>query len=95
MAGALFIGGAAVLANWPVPFLAVAIGGFAGALADSLLGATVQERRWCELCKTFTERPIHSCGTPTSHAGGLVGFDNDAVNAACSAVGALIALLLS
>jgi uncharacterized protein (TIGR00297 family) len=93
--GALFIGGAAVLANWPVPFVAVAIGGVAGALADSLLGATVQERRWCELCKTFTERPIHSCGTPTSHAGGLVGFDNDAVNAACSAVGALIALLLS
>jgi uncharacterized protein (TIGR00297 family) len=93
--GALFIAGAAVLANWPVPFVAVAIGGVAGALADSLLGATVQERRWCGLCKTFTERPNHSSGTPTSHAGGLVGFDNDAVNAACSAVGALIALLLS
>ena len=93
--GALFIGGATVLANWPTPFVAVAIGGVAGALADSLLGATVQERRWCELCKTLTERPIHNCGTPTSHAGGLVGFDNDAVNAVCSAVGALIALLLS
>ena len=93
--GALFIAGATVFANWPVPFLAVAIGGVAGALADSLLGATVQERRWCELCKTLTERPIHSCGTPSSHAGGLVGFDNDAVNAVCSAVGALIALFLS
>lgn len=93
--GALFIGAASGVANWPVPFIAVAIGGIAGAMADSLLGATVQERRWCELCKTFTEQPIHSCGTPTSHAVGLVGFDNDAVNAACSAVGALIALLLS
>jgi uncharacterized protein (TIGR00297 family) len=93
--GALFIGGATVLANWPVPFVAVAIGGVAGALADSLLGATVQERRWCELCEASTERPIHDCGTPTRHVGGLAGFDNDAVNAACSAVGALIALLLS
>jgi uncharacterized protein (TIGR00297 family) len=93
--GAVFIGGATMLASWPIPFVAVAIGGVAGALADSLLGATVQERRWCELCKTFTERQIHNCGTPTSHAGGLVGFDNDAVNAACSAVGALIALVLS
>jgi uncharacterized protein (TIGR00297 family) len=95
LVGAMFIGGATVLANWPVPFVAVAIGGIVGAVADSLLGATVQERRWCELCKTFTERATHNCGTPTSHAGGLVGFDNDAVNAACSAVGALIALLLS
>jgi uncharacterized protein (TIGR00297 family) len=93
--GALFIGAAAKLANWPVPFAAVALGGVAGALADSLLGATVQARRWCELCVKSTERSVHSCGTPTRHAGGLVGFDNDAVNAVCSSVGALVALLLS
>jgi uncharacterized protein (TIGR00297 family) len=93
--GALFIGGVTMIANWPVPFVGVAIGGVAGAMADSLLGATVQERRWCELCKTFTERAIHNCATATSHAGGMVGFDNDAVNAVCSAVGALVALLLS
>ena len=93
--GALFIGAVATLANWPGPFAAVALGGVAGALADSLLGATLQSRRWCELCATATERLVHTCGTPTRHAGGLAGFDNDAVNAACSAVGALVALLLS
>ena len=93
--GALFMGAAAVLANWPVLFAAVALGGVAGALADSLLGATVQARRWCEPCERSTERHVHSCGTPTRHAGGLAGFDNDAVNAACSGVGALVALLLS
>ncbi len=93
--GALFIGAGATLANWPVPFAAAALGGMAGALADSLLGAMVQARRWCDLCAKSTERLVHSCGTPTRHAGGVAGFDNDAVNAVCSGVGALVALLLS
>jgi uncharacterized protein (TIGR00297 family) len=93
--GAVFIGAAAALAQWPVPFVAVAVGGIAGALADSLLGATVQARRWCEQCAESTERRVHSCGAATRHAGGLAGFDNDAVNAVCSGVGALVALLLS
>jgi uncharacterized membrane protein len=93
--GALFIAAAAWLAQWPVPFAAVAIGGVAGALLDSLLGATAQARRWCDLCARSTERLVHNCGTPTRHAGGLMGFDNDAVNAVCSGVGALVAILLS
>jgi uncharacterized protein (TIGR00297 family) len=93
--GALFIGAGAALTDWPVRFAAVALGGVAGTLADSLLGATVQTRRWCERCSESTERHVHSCGTPTRHRGGLVGFDNDAVNAVCSGVGALVALLLS
>jgi uncharacterized protein (TIGR00297 family) len=93
--GGIFIAAAAALADWPVPFMAVAVGGIAGALADSLLGATVQARRWCERCDKPTERLVHTCGTPTKHVGGLVGFDNDAVNAVCSGVGALVALLLS
>ena len=93
--GALFIGAGAALANWPVPFAAAAVGGIAGAFADSLLGAVVQARRWCDVCAISTERLVHSCGTPTRHAGGVAGFDNDAVNAVCSGVGALIALLLS
>ena len=93
--GALFVAVGAPLANWPVPFAAVALGGIAGALADSLLGATVQARRWCDVCAKSTERLVHNCGTPTRHAGGVAGFDNDTVNAVCSGVGALVALLLS
>ena len=93
--GALLMGAAAALAQWPVSLPAVAVGGIAGALADSLLGATVQARRWCDSCARATERVVHSCGTPTATAGGLAGFDNDAVNAVCSSVGALVALLLS
>ena len=94
-AGALFIGAGAALAHWPVPFAAVALGGIAGALADSFLGATIQARRWCDLCAAPTERAVHSCGAATRHAGGLAGFDNDAVNAVCSGVGAVVAILLS
>ena len=93
--GALLVAAGATLASWPVPFAAVALGGIAGALADSLLGATVQARRWCDVCAKSTERLVHNCGTPTRHAGGVAGFDNDAVNAVCSGVGALVALLLS
>jgi uncharacterized protein (TIGR00297 family) len=93
--GALFVAVGATPANWPVPFAAVALGGIAGALADSLLGATVQARRWCDVCAKSTERLVHNCGTPTRHAGGVAGFDNDVVNAVCSGVGALVALLLS
>ena len=95
VAGALFIGAGATLARWPVSFAAVVLGGLAGALADSVLGGTVQARRWCDLCSKPTERQVHSCGTPTRHAQGLELFDNDAVNAVCSGVGALVALLLS
>ena len=94
-AGALFVAGGAGLANWPVPFAAAALGGIAGALTDSFLGATLQARRWCDLCATATERLVHNCGTATRHVGGIAGFDNDAVNAVCSAVGALVAILLS
>jgi len=95
VAGALFIAVLATLARWPVAFAAVALGGVAGALADSLLGGTLQARRWCDVCAKATERVVHSCGTATRPAGGLAGFDNDTVNAVCSAVGALVAWGLS
>ena len=93
--GALFIAAVATLAKWPLPFAAITLGGIAGALTDSLLGATLQARRWCDVCARGTERLIHSCGAPTRAVGGLPGFNNDLVNAVCSAVGALVALLLS
>jgi uncharacterized protein (TIGR00297 family) len=72
--------------------LPVFVGGIAGALADSLAGATVQARRRCASCDTFTERAVHSCGTPTVHAGGIPWVSNDAVNALCTMTGAASAL---
>jgi uncharacterized membrane protein len=86
---------AAWLAGFAVPIYAVIVGGVAGAFADSVLGATIQERRWCDLCESSTERPVHDCGTTTRQRAGIAGFDNDAVNLAASFVGALVAFVLS
>ena len=74
--------------------VAVAVGGCAGALADTVLGAWVQERRWCPRCTSETEQRVHRCGTPTVYHCGLSGLNNDVVNFLCTIVGAAVALLL-
>ncbi|MBA3646848.1 MAG: DUF92 domain-containing protein, partial [Gemmatimonadaceae bacterium] len=93
--GAIVAAAAAVAIHWPVPFLAAAAGGIAGAFGDSLLGATLQSKRWCSECSASTERKIHSCGTLTAHAGGLNWLDNDGVNFASTIIGGLVALLFA
>ena len=94
VAGSLFIGSEAVFAGWPVPLAAVLLGGVLAALADSFIGATLQARRFCPHCRKPTEAPVHNCGTATTLTGGIVWLDNDAVNALCSAIGALVVFVL-
>lgn len=67
---------------------AVAIGGTLGAVADTLVGAWLQERRQCPLCSTMTEQRVHHCGTRTVHHAGIGGLNNDVVNVLCAMVGA-------
>jgi uncharacterized protein (TIGR00297 family) len=71
--------------------LPVFAGGFGGALIDSLLGATLQDRRWCPACQRECEVDQHGCGTPTIRRRGLPWLTNDAVNFAATAAGAAIA----
>lgn len=66
--------------------------GLAGALCDSLLGATVQRVSYCPVCESETERAIHSCGTQTQPLRGLAWMDNDVVNLLSTAFGAAIAV---
>lgn len=95
VAGATFI---AVAARWlalPGTIPVIASAGVAGAIADSVLGATLQERRWCPRCEAASERHVHDCGTPTTRSRGLDWMDNDAVNLIATIVGAAVAALLA
>ena len=74
---------------------AIAIGGIAGAFADSILGASVQSLRWCGQCKRATEREPHVCGANTTPLRGLEWFGNDAVNASATIVGAFVAFAIA
>jgi uncharacterized protein (TIGR00297 family) len=96
VSGAMFVAILALLLGWtPVIARHVALGGVLGALLDSVLGATVQARRWCETCGRETERAIHDCGTATRPHRGLGWLDNDLVNFLSNAAGGLLAALLS
>jgi len=96
LSGAVFIGlVVAAFGSTPIVARSVMIGGVAGALIDSLLGATIQSRRWCDICERETERTVHNCGTSTRHLGGFVWLDNDMVNFLSNVAGALIAAILS
>jgi uncharacterized protein (TIGR00297 family) len=94
-AGAAFVaGGAAWLAIVPGgSAVMVGVGGLAGGLADSLLGATLQARYRCATCGTAGESPRPCCGATPALAGGLRWMTNDTVNMLATVAGAAVALL--
>jgi uncharacterized protein (TIGR00297 family) len=76
-------------------WLLITFAGLAGALFDSLLGATVQAMYYCPTHRKETEKhPVHTCGTLTVHIRGWKWLDNDWVNFSCGAFGVVVALLL-
>ncbi len=91
--GAIAFGAAIFGAGWGRDVaIAGAIGGVAGAVADTAFGALIQSRRWCATCESSTEQRIHRCGSETVVRGGVAWLDNDAVNFLCGVVGAAVAL---
>lgn len=99
------LGGAAFVALVAVLFqagesaigllVAATLGGLAGSYFDSLLGATVQAIYHCPHCNKETERhPRHTCGTATTQVRGWRWMNNEAVNFACSLMGALVTFVL-
>jgi uncharacterized protein (TIGR00297 family) len=94
IAGAAYLAVVAMAIGLPDSSGIVIAAGVAGATADSLLGAVVQERRWCAVCGMASERRVHDCGAPTVLAGGREWMDNDLVNLIATVVGAGVAALL-
>ncbi|MFC5651513.1 DUF92 domain-containing protein [Paenibacillus solisilvae] len=96
LAGAVFIGLAAALlapqasASPSTLIAAAAAAGFAGAFADSLLGATGQAMYRCSLCGSEMERAEH-CGAPAVQTRGFAWMTNDAVNMASSGIAGFLA----
>ena len=89
VAGACGIALLAWLLHWPATVaIAAAVGGVIGAMSDSLLGATLQQRRRSVRTGRVTERSADADGTPTIRAGGLDWLDNDGVNFAATLIGA-------
>lgn len=98
LAGSAVIGAVAALLGADNPWLqfsVVALAGFLGALADSVLGATLQAMYFCPRDNRQTEKhPIHSCGSPTVLIRGWSWLNNDWVNLLCTAAGAVVSFAL-
>ncbi|HEX9101815.1 MAG TPA: DUF92 domain-containing protein [Polyangia bacterium] len=96
VAGAFAVGLAAASASGrPLRVLFVAVvAGTAGALVDSLAGATVQETFFCRGCARECESPRHHCGADAERLRGVVGFGNDLVNFTATLAGAVVGAAL-
>lgn len=91
-AGALLVAGTgAGLGGGPALLPVGTLVGFAGMVADSWLGSGWQGRFHCAACDLASEWPVHRCGARTVRVGGMAWLDNDGVNLAGTAVGALLA----
>jgi uncharacterized protein (TIGR00297 family) len=81
IAGALVVAATGALAAGDLLLLPVGtLIGFAGMVADSSLGGSVQGRFLCPRCDQPSEWPLHRCGTPTLRTAGLGWLNNDVVN---------------
>jgi uncharacterized protein (TIGR00297 family) len=93
IAGALCVAVVASLLR-VAPLLTVVAAGIAGALLDSIVGASLQARQWCPRCSCECETAQHYCGTPTTTRRGVRWIQNDAVNLTATLCGAIVAAAL-
>ena len=94
-AGALFVALVAYFTHASEALLAIIMGGFTGAMLDSLLGASVQALRHCAGCSRLCESDPHVCGADTTLVRGVSWMTNDSVNFLATLGGSLTAMALA
>lgn len=93
--GAAVMAATMLLIGWPRSVAAASfLAGVLGMIVDSVLGATLQARRFCADCRAKTEQLVHHCGRPTQVTRGARWMDNDLVNLLATLSGAVIAAIL-
>lgn len=70
--------------------LAALLGGMVGNLVDSLLGGAAQAIYYCEICKRYTDRPVHTCGRKAAQVRGWPWMTNEMVDLVSVLVGAAV-----
>ncbi|MED3725328.1 DUF92 domain-containing protein [Priestia filamentosa] len=75
-----------------IALLFIAIFGFLGNIADTVLGATIQVEYKCTNCGIHTEKTEH-CYMKTKKIKGIIFFNNDTVNVTAVFIGAFLAFL--
>ena len=71
----------------------ITICGFAGTMADSVLGSLIQAKFMCSVCGQITEKETH-CGVKTECVSGSRHINNDMVNFLSNCFTALLAVIL-
>lgn len=104
--GALLGSGVLALTGWVIPagtlapffkstiLITIITAGLLGAIADSILGATIQAQYFCDSCQKITEKRTHCPDGDTKLSRGFSWINNDVVNTACTAIGGILTLLL-
>uniref|UniRef100_A0A7C3SPD0 DUF92 domain-containing protein n=1 Tax=Thermofilum pendens TaxID=2269 RepID=A0A7C3SPD0_THEPE len=72
----------------------IALLGWAGELLDSVVGALLQAKYYCENCGVYTDKPVHKCGSRTRFTGGLRLVTNEVTNIITTCVVAVAAVLV-
>ncbi|MBU8905723.1 DUF92 domain-containing protein [Desertibacillus haloalkaliphilus] len=70
-------------------WMSLAIAGFLGNIADTVVGASAQVTYFCKLCQSETEQTSH-CGCKTVKVAGVSSVNNDTVNVVCTLSGAIL-----
>ena len=95
--GVLFIIGYVFFFRWEIKILyysiIIVVSGFAGSIIDSFLGATIQAKYKCTICKKVTENRFHH-EKQTIHIKGFKFMNNDAVNFLSSFIATILAYML-